>query len=201
MNKKDLLAILERLFPHPKMPLHYEDPFTLLIATMLSAQTTDQRVNEITPFLFSLARTPQQMASCSIQDIETIIRPLGLAPTKAKNIKKIAIILRDDYHEKVPSTFAKLEALPGIGHKTASVVLMYAFDIPTFPVDTHIFRSARRWGLSRGKTPLQVEKDLQQLFPKNQWKKIHLQMLFFARKYCPARGHQKEKCPICRNIK
>jgi endonuclease-3 len=189
--------ILNDLFPNPEIPLQHKDPYTLLIAVLLSAQCTDLRVNQITPHLFQLADTPEQMILLTPKEIEEVIRPCGLGPTKAKAIWNLSKILVDRHHSQVPNTFEALEKLPGVGHKTASVVMAQAFHILAFPVDTHIFRCAHRWGLSSGKTVAAVEKDLKKFFPKKSWIKVHLQIILFARKYCPALGHKKEKCPIC----
>ena len=201
MKKKERAAkifeILNQFFPDPQIPLQHKNPYTLLIAVLLSAQCTDARVNQITPRLFKLADTPESMICLSPQAIEEIIRPCGLAPTKSRAIWKLSQDLHDHYGGRVPSSFEALENLPGVGHKTASVVMAQAFQIPAFPVDTHIFRCARRWGLSSGKTPAAVEKDLKRLFPKESWIKVHLQIIYFAREFCPARGHKKENCPIC----
>jgi len=201
MNKKERACkaaeILDKLFPHPTIPLKHEDAYTLLIAVLLSAQCTDERVNKITPKLFAKANTPQQMIQLEPKEIEAIIRPCGLAPTKSRAIWKLSQDLIEHHKGKVPKTFESLEKLPGVGHKTASVVMAQAFQKPAFPVDTHIHRCAHRWGLSSGKTVVQTEKDLKRLFPENQWIKIHLQIIYFARKYCPARAHHKEQCPIC----
>lgn len=195
-----ITRILDRLFPHPKIPLHHNNTYTLLIATVLSAQTTDDRVNHVTKTLFKQANTPQQMVQLGVEAIKRMIHSLGLAPTKARNIYALSKILIEKFRGKVPKTFSELESLPGVGHKTASVVMMNAFNIPAFPVDTHIMRLAKRWKLSNGKTPAQVEKDLKKIFSQRTWKKRHLQMIFFGRKYCPARGHIKKNCPICSNL-
>lgn len=200
MTKKEkarlIQQILDDLFPNPLPPLHHSDPYTLLIAVVLSARNTDAKVNQITPHLFSKASTPQEMVELSISEIQKIIKPCGLSPTKAKNIWCLSKILIEKYKGKVPCSFTALEELPGVGHKTASVVMAQAFHVPAFPIDTHIFRCARRWGLSKGKTPEKVESDLKKLFPKKDWIKVHLQIIYFARKYCPARG-QHRGCPIC----
>jgi endonuclease-3 len=193
-------SILEKLFPHPEIPLVHKDPYTLLIAVLLSAQSTDARVNTVTPHLFALASTPEEMIRLTPKEIEEIIRPCGLAPTKSKAIWQLSQDLIVHHKSQVPSTFESLEALPGVGHKTASVVMAQAFQIPAFPVDTHIHRCAHRWGLSSGKTVIQTELDLKRLFPKEKWIELHLQIILFARKYCPARGHNKEKCPICSKL-
>ncbi len=204
MNKKErarLVAhVLEKHFPHPAIPLDHKDPFTLLIATLLSAQCTDARVNLVTPKLFAKADTPQKMAQLTQQEIAEIIRPCGFFTTKSKAIWQLSKDLIAHHRGKVPQSFEELEQLPGVGHKTASVVMAHAFHQPAFPVDTHIHRCAARWGLSRGKTVEQTERDLKQLFPKEKWITLHLQMIYFARKYCPARGHRKEHCPLCSQI-
>lgn len=201
MNKKarasQIQKILKQLFPHPSIPLIHEDPYTLLIAVLLSAQSTDIRVNQITPHLFAKAATPKKMVLLSIEEIKEIIRPCGLSNTKAKAIWNLSQLLIQKHKGKVPASFAALEELPGVGHKTASVVMAQAFHKPAFPVDTHIHRCAKRWGLSSGKNVIQTEKDLKALFPKKDWIRLHLQIIYFARKYCPARGHKIDKCPIC----
>ena len=191
---------LDRLFPSPKPPLKHKDLFTLLIAVVLSARATDAKVNEITPFLFEKAGTPQKMAKLDVAILEKIIQPIGFYKTKAKNIQKLSEILLEKHQGKVPQTFEELEALPGVGHKTASVIMAQGLHIPAFPVDTHIFRCARRWGLSKGTTVEKVEKDLKRIFPKKDWIKIHLQIIYFARKYCSAKKHRIEDCPICKNL-
>jgi endonuclease-3 len=196
-----IAKILDELFPHPEIPLTHKDPYTLLIAVLLSAQCTDMRVNLITPHLFEKADTPQKMIQLSPKQIETIIRPCGLGSTKSKAIWHLSQMLIQEFDGKVPHTFAELEKLPGVGHKTASVVMAHAFHQPAFPVDTHIHRCAHRWGLSQGKTVKDTERDLKLLFPKKKWIKLHLQIIYFARRYCPARGHKKDQCPICRFIK
>lgn len=197
-EKAEKIALtLEELFPNPEIPLTHKDPYTLLIAVLLSAQCTDLRVNQITPKLFALADTPEKMVTLSEETIAEAIRPCGLFTAKAKAIHKLSQILIDQFEAQVPSTFEELESLPGVGHKTASVVMTQAFHQPAFPVDTHIHRLAQRWNLSSGKSVEQTEKDLKKLFPKKNWHKIHLQLIYFARKYCPARGHKKELCPIC----
>jgi endonuclease-3 len=192
--------ILNELFPNPEIPLEHKDPFTLLIAVLLSAQCTDARVNQVTPRLFSLADTPEKMIQLTPQQIEGVIRPCGLAATKSRAIWKLSHDLLTKHGGKVPKSMELLEDLPGVGHKTASVVMIQAFHSPAFPVDTHIFRCAKRWHLSHGKTPQAVEKDLKGLFPKKSWSKVHLQIIYFARTFCPARGHKKENCPICSMI-
>ncbi len=194
---KTIQRILNSLFPNPAIPLTHHDPYTLLIAVLLSAQCTDVRVNQITPILFAKASTPKEMIRLSIDEIQTIIRPCGLSNAKAKAIWNLSKILLEKYNGKVPKTFEELEELPGVGHKTASVVMVQAFHLPAFPVDTHIHRCAKRWGLSSGKNVKQTEKDLKTLFSKKDWTKVHLQIIYFARKYCPARGHHIADCPIC----
>jgi endonuclease-3 len=201
MNKKNravqIAQILGDLFPHPEIPLIHKSPYTLLIAVLLSAQCTDERVNQVTPKLFALADTPQKMGELDPKEIEAIIRPCGLAPTKSRAIVKLSKDLLEHHRGEVPKSFEALEKLPGVGHKTASVVMTQAFQEPAFPVDTHIHRCAHRWGLSSGKTVIQTEKDLKRLFPKDKWIQLHLQIIYFARKYCPARGHRIDRCPIC----
>jgi len=194
---KKIKEILNEYFPAPKIPLLHKDPFTLLIAVLLSAQCTDERVNKITPALFQLADTPEKMALCSESAIENIIRPLGLFKRKAFSIKKLSEILVEKYNGIVPSAIEELEQLPGVGHKTASVVAAQGFKIPSFPVDTHIHRCALRWGLSSGKNVVTTENDLKLLFNKKDWNQIHLQIIYFARAFCPARGHIIKNCPIC----
>lgn len=201
MQKKDwvqkIIATLEELFPHPEIPLKHKDPYTLLIAVLLSAQCTDARVNLVTPKLFAKADTPQKMVQLTPKEIEEIVRPCGLGPTKSGAIWKLSKQIIASHKGQVPHTFKELEDLPGVGHKTASVVMAQAFHQPAFPVDTHIHRCALRWGLSKGKTAKETERDLKRLFPKNKWIKLHLQIIYFARQYCPARGHKREQCPIC----
>lgn len=192
---------LNTLFPSPEIPLTHKDPYTLLIAVVLSAQCTDKRVNQITPKLFAKAATAKAMAKLSKETIEAIIRPCGLGNSKARALKNLSQILIDEHGGAVPKTFAKLEALPGVGHKTASVVLIQAFNTPAFPVDTHIHRCAKRWQLSSGKSVIQTEADLKRLFPKRTWSKVHLQIIYYARTYCPARGHKIDNCPICLALK
>jgi len=191
-------AILDKLFPNPEIPLAHTSPYTLLIAVLLSAQCTDKCVNKITPKLFAKASTPQEMVKLSIQEIQEIVRPCGLSPSKARAIWHLSKQLIENHRGKVPKSFSSLEELPGVGHKTASVVMAQAFHIPAFPVDTHIHRCAKRWGLSRGKTVKETEKDLKKLFPRSSWPKLHLQIIYYARTYCPAIRHSLEKCPICK---
>lgn len=194
---KRIAKILEELYPETPIPLDHQDAYTLLIAVLLSAQCTDERVNKVTPFLFEKADTPQEMITLDVDEIRSVIRPCGLSPRKSKAIHRLSEILLEKYNGIVPKSFEALEELPGVGHKTASVVMSQAFGVPAFPVDTHIHRLAKRWGLSEGKSVAQVERDLKELFPKKLWNKLHLQIIFFGREYCPARGHQPENCPIC----
>lgn len=196
-NAQEIARILEDLYPETPIPLQHNDPYTLLIAVLLSAQCTDVRVNKITPHLFKQANNPFDMVQMRVEDIEEIIRPCGLSPRKSQAISQLSKILVDKYQGKVPQTFQELEELPGVGHKTASVVMSQAFGKPAFPVDTHIHRLAYRWGLSNGKNVEQTEKDLKKLFPKSQWNKLHLRIIYFGREYCPARGHDMTECPIC----
>jgi endonuclease-3 len=190
-------VILDRLHPQPPIPLAHEDPYTLLVAVLLSAQCTDKRVNEGVPHLFALARTPEQMAKVPVARIESVVRPCGLGPAKAKNIRALSQLLVDRHGGEVPRSFEELEALPGVGHKTAGVVLAQAFGIPAFPVDTHIHRLAARWGLSSGRNVVETERDLKALFPEAEWGRRHLQIIYFGREQCPARGHDATVCPIC----
>ncbi|MEK0420486.1 MAG: endonuclease III [Bacteroidetes bacterium] len=204
MNKKERVAFiaetLELLFPETPVPLDHRDAYTLLIAVLLSAQCTDERVNQITPSLFAKADNPYDMVKLSVEEIREIIKPCGLSPMKSKGIYGLSQIIIEKHNGKVPESFEALEALPAVGHKTASVVMSQAFGHPAFPVDTHIHRLAQRWKLSSGKNVEQTEKDLKRLFPKETWNKLHLQIIFFGRKYCPARGHKAEDCPICGQI-
>ena len=188
---------LDDLYPQPPIPLHHVDPFTLLVAVLLSAQTTDKKVNEVTPALFEVASTPQQMAALEVDTIRELIRQIGLAPTKAKNLKALSEKLVAEHGGEVPADEAALEALPGVGHKTASVVLTQAFGVPAFPVDTHIHRLAARWGLSSGKNVVTTERDLKKLFPRDTWNRRHLQIIYFGREHCPAQYHDLSGCPIC----
>ncbi|NUN13302.1 MAG: endonuclease III [Myxococcales bacterium] len=192
-----IAAILDELFPDPPIPLEHQDPFTLLVAVILSAQCTDKKVNEVTPKLFELAKTPQQMTELGAERILQVIRPCGLSPQKSKNIAAMSEILVERYHGQLPPNFVDLESLPGVGHKTASVVMAQAFGHPAFPVDTHIHRLAWRWGLSSGKNVAETERDLKELFPPENWTKLHLQIIYFGRNFCPARGHRPQQCPIC----
>jgi endonuclease-3 len=193
----DILYTLEKLYPEPVVPLLHKDAYTLLISVLLSAQCTDERVNKTTPDLFRRADNPYDMAKLSIEEIRDIIKPCGLSPMKSKGIHGLSKILVDKYEGRVPNTFEDLEALPAVGHKTASVVMTQWFGKPAFPVDTHIHRLAYRWGLSNGKNVEQTEKDLKRLIPVDQWNKVHLQIIYFGREYCPARGHVWTVCPIC----
>src|SRR6266540_5808963 len=197
---KRIGEILDRLYRRPPIPLRHADPFTLLVAVILSAQTTDAQVNKVTPALFASARTPAQLAKLPESEILTAIRSCGLAPGKARNLKRMAQTLVDEHGGKVPHDIEALERLPGVGHKTASVVMTQAFGEPAFPVDTHIHRLAARWGLSSGKNVSQTEKDLKKLFPPEEWGRRHLQLIYFGREYCPARGHDPRECPICSQV-
>ncbi len=201
MNKKEkgekIRRLLSELYPAPQIPLLHRDPYTLLIAVLLSAQCTDARVNTITPQLFKKAATAQKMVKLDVADIEAIIRPCGLAPRKARAIWELSKLLIENHEGAVPASFEALEELPGVGHKTASVVMSQAFGQAAFPVDTHIHRCAKRWGLSSGKNVETTEKDLKQVFPKKYWNLLHLQIIYFAREYCRARGHIASECPIC----
>ncbi|HIG03375.1 MAG TPA: endonuclease III [Candidatus Poseidoniales archaeon] len=201
-ERADLAAgILVRLFPETPIPLNHTDAYTLLVAVMLSAQTTDKKVNEVTPALFAKADNPADMANLEVEEIRQIINQIGLAPTKAKNLKRMAEQLLERHDGVVLPDWDALENLAGVGHKTASVVMSQAFGLPAFPVDTHIHRLAKRWGLSNGKSVVKTEKDLKAVFSKDTWNKRHLQMIFFGRQYCPARGHVIDECPICSLLK
>ncbi len=203
MTKKEratyILEELERHYPKPEKPLKHRDPYTLLVAVLLSAQCTDVRVNQTTPLLFSLADTPKKMSKLAVAQIEEVIRPCGLSRNKAKAISNLSSILVDRHGSRVPRTFSELEELPGVGHKTASVVLVQAFGIPAFPVDTHIHRLAQRWGLSKGNNVVQTENDLKAIFPQELWNRLHLQIIFYGREHCTARGCDGTVCEICRN--
>jgi endonuclease-3 len=190
-------AILEELYPVPPVPLAHRDPFTLLVAVVLSAQTTDAMVNRVTPALFARAPTPLAMASLSEEEILGYIRPVGLSPTKARHLKRLAELLLERHEGEVPADLAALEALPGVGHKTASAVVSQAFGVPAFAVDTHIHRVAARWGLSDGSSVERTERDLKRLWPSAAWAKLHLQLIWFGREHCPARRHEPGACPIC----
>lgn len=193
-------AELDRLYPDVTAPLSHEDPFTLLVAVVLSAQCTDKRVNEVTPHLFKLADTPAKMARLTAKQIEKVIRPCGLGPAKSKNIRELSRLLLERHDGKVPQNFEDLEALPGVGHKTASVVMWSAFGRPAFPVDTHIHRLGQRWRLTRGRNVVETERDLKRLFPQDTWGRRHLQIIFYGREYCTARGCDGRTCPLCRAV-
>jgi endonuclease-3 len=201
MTKKDIAQdianILEFHFPEVPVPLDHKDPYTLLVAVLLSAQCTDERVNKVTPGLWKLADNPFDMAEREVEDIKAIIRPCGLSPRKSSAISELSKILINEYNGEVPADMEALEKLPGVGHKTASVVMSQAFGVPAMPVDTHIHRLAYRWKLSTGKNVEKTEADLKRLYPKELWNKLHLQIIFFGRKFCPARGHNPNECPIC----
>jgi endonuclease III len=194
---RKVLRILNQLYPEPPIPLKHVDNYSLLVAVLLSAQCTDVRVNQVTPALFARASTPQEMIQLSVEEIEQLIRTCGLGPRKARAIWELSHLLLEKYQGKVPDNYEDLESLPGVGHKTASVVMSQAFHHPAFPVDTHIHRLACRWGLSSGKNVEQTEKDLKALFPKKTWNRLHLQMIYFGREYCQARRHDQSLCPIC----
>ncbi|HMN05398.1 MAG TPA: endonuclease III [Flavobacteriales bacterium] len=204
MTKKEKAAFvaktLNKLYPRPAIPLEHYDPYTLLVAVVLSAQCTDKKVNEITPILFAKADNPKQMARMPVDEIREIIKPCGLSPAKSKALHGLSQIIMEKHGGRVPNTFEELEALPGVGHKTASVVMSQAFGVPAFPVDTHIHRLAWRWGLSNGKSVEQTEKDLKRLFPEDTWNVLHLQIIYFGREYCPAQRHDPKTCPICKVI-
>lgn len=197
---KIIIEVLENLYPETPVPLDHKDEFTLMIAVLLSAQCTDKRVNLITPFLFAKADNPFDMIKLSIDEIREIIKPCGLSPAKSKAIYGLSEILINEHEGKVPASFEALEKLPGVGHKTASVVMSQAFGFPAFPVDTHIHRLCTRWGLTNGKNVTQTEKDCKVLFPEKLWNKLHLQIIFYGREYCPARGHVIENCPLCKEF-
>ena len=204
MLKKERAAYvdreLERLYPNPPIPLDHSDSYTLLVAVLLSAQCTDVRVNKITPGLWALADNPADMATKSAEEIRAIIRPCGLSPRKSQAIRGLSEILMNEHDGQVPSNFEDLEALPGVGHKTASVVMAQAFGYPAFPVDTHIHRLAQRWGLTNGKNVEVTERDLKALFSKERWNALHLQIIYYGREYCSARGCDGRVCPICRTL-
>ena len=202
MLKKDradfVLSRLRELYPEPPIPLDHSDPYTLLVAVLLSAQCTDERVNQVTPGLFERARTPQAMVEVAVEEIRQIIRPCGLSPQKSKAIAGLSRILIEEHRGEVPADMAALERLPGVGHKTASVVMAQAFGVPSFPVDTHIHRLSQRWGLTSGKNVVQTERDLKRMFPEESWNRLHLQMIFYGREFCTARGCDGRVCEICR---
>lgn len=191
---------LQQLYPETPIPLDHKDPYTLLIAVLLSAQCTDVRVNQITPLLFARADTPQDMVKLSVEEIKEIIRPCGLSPMKSKGIAGLSQILLNEHGGEVPADIKALEALPAVGHKTASVVMAQAFGVPSFPVDTHIHRLAQRWGLTSGKNVAQTERDLKRLFPESRWNDLHLQIIFYGREHCTAHGCDGRVCPICRSV-
>ena len=193
-----ILLRLGELYPKPPIPLQHKDPYTLLIAVLLSAQCTDERVNQVTPALFKLADNPATMAALSVEQVEPIVRPCGLAPRKARAIVGLSQLLMTEHDGKVPANLEALEALPGVGHKTASVVMAQAFGEPAFPVDTHIHRLAQRWGLTNGKSVVQTERDLKRLFPRGSWNDLHLQIIYYGREFCSARGCDGTVCEICR---
>ena len=195
-----LLIRLEQLYPQTPIPLDHTSPFTLLVAVLLSAQCTDIRVNHVTPALFALADTPEKMRHVPVEEIRAIIRPCGLSPTKSSAISKLSRILVEKHGGEVPPSFDDLEALPGVGHKTASVVMAQSFGVPAFPVDTHIHRLAARWKLTRGKNVVQTERDLKKLFPRDSWNKLHLQIIFYGREHCTARGCDGKSCLLCREL-
>ena len=197
---QEISTILEKLYPETPVPLDHKDPYTLLIAVLLSAQCTDARVNTVTPLLFSKADNPYDMVKLSVEEIRNIIRPCGLSPRQSKAIFELSEILIHQHKGEVHVSFEFLEELPGVGHKTASVVMAQAFGVPAFPVDTHIHRLAYRWKLTNGKNVDQTEKDLKRLYPEELWNKLHLQIIFFGREHCPARGHNPETCPICKKF-
>ena len=203
LKKAELVELvfrtLQQLYPTTPIPLDHSDPYTLLIAVLLSAQCTDERVNQVTPALFAAANTPQSMVKLSVETIRSIIRPCGLSPQKSAAIHRLSELLIEKHNAEVPQSFAELEALPGVGHKTASVVMAQAFGVPEFPVDTHIHRLAQRWGLTRGRNVSETERDLKRLFPRESWNKLHLQFIFYGREYCTARGCDGRTCPLCRS--
>ena len=204
MTKKERAAYvlnrLQELYPETPVPLDHKDPYTLLVAVLLSAQCTDERVNRVTPGLFARADNPVDMVRLSVEDIAAIIRPCGLAPMKSKGIAGLSRILLDQHGGEVPADMAALEALPGVGHKTASVVMAQAFGQPAFPVDTHIHRLAQRWGLTNGQSVVQTERDLKRLFPETSWNDLHLQIIYYGREHCSARGCDGRVCEICRKL-
>ena len=195
-----IVATLDRLYPEAGVPLARRDPYTHLVAVLLSAQCTDVRVNQVTPRLFARAHTPERMAELPVGEIEAIIRPCGLSRNKSRAISELSRILCEQHQGRVPESLEALEALPGIGHKSAQVIMAQDFGAATFPVDTHIHRLAYRWGLSNGRNVAQTEKDLKRLFPEDRWNKLHLQIIFFGREHCPARSHLLAACPLCRIV-
>lgn len=203
MTRKERAALIDRrladLYPDPPIPLDHRDPYTLLIAVLLSAQCTDKRVNQVTPALFALADTPEKMMKQPVERIREIIRPCGLSPRKAKAVSELSGLLVRNHGGQVPRNMEQLEALPGVGHKTASVVMSQAFGIPAFPVDTHIHRLAQRWGLTNGKNVKQTEADLKKLFPREHWNKLHIRIILYGREHCTARGCDGTRCDLCRD--
>jgi len=204
MTKKEkvdfVISTLKKIYPQIPIPLDHSDPYTLLIAVLMSAQSTDVRVNKITPLLFKKAKTPQDMVKLSVEEIRDIIRPVGLSPMKSKGIHGLSKILLNKHDGKVPRTYQELEALPAVGHKTAAVVMAQAYGIPTFPVDTHIHRLMYRWGFTNGKNVIQTERDAKRLFPKSLWNDLHLQIIWYGREYSPARGWDINKDIITKNV-
>ena len=204
MIKKERAAIilkeLNKLYPEPPIPLDHKNPFTLLVAVVLSAQSTDKKVNELTKDLFEIADTPSKMVKLGTDNIYQYIKQLGLSKQKSKNTYLLSKMIIENFDSKVPDTFEKLESLPGVGHKTASVIMSQVFKIPSFPVDTHIHRLSQRWGLTKGENVLQTEKDLKKIFPISEWNKLHLQIIFFGREYCTARGCDGTKCFMCKKL-
>ena len=192
-----ILDTLEQYYPETPIPLNHTDPYTLLVSVLLSAQCTDESVNQITPHLFAKANNPADMLKLSVEEIQQIIRPCGLSPMKSKGIYGLSQMIMELHNGEVPASFEALEAMPAVGHKTASVVMSQAFGVPAFPVDTHIHRLAYRWRLSAAKSVEETERDLKRLIPKDRWNKAHLQIIFMGREFCPARGHIIEKCPVC----
>ncbi len=204
MNRSERAAFVDHrlaeLYPHPTIPLEHKDPYTLLVAVILSAQCTDVRVNQVTPGLFALADAPAEMAGLSVAQIDAQVRPCGLSPMKAKNIREMSRLLLERHEGQVPRTFEELEALPGVGHKTASVLMVQAFGHPAFPVDTHIHRLAMRWKLSRGPSVVHIERDLKKIFPPESWHDLHLRIIYYGREHCTARGCDGHTCEICRAL-
>ena len=197
---KIILKELKKLYPSPPIPLDHTNAFTLLVAVVLSAQSTDKKVNELTKKLFKVADTPEKMVELGISRIYEYIKELGLSNQKSKNIYNLSKLIINKFHSQVPNTFEELESLPGVGHKTASVIMSQVFNIPSFPVDTHIHRLSQRWGLTKGDNVIQTEKDLKKIFPKSEWNKLHLQIIFYGREYCTARGCDGTKCLMCRTL-
>lgn len=202
LSKSERIAFIDQrlatLYPQPPVPLDHQDPFTLLVAVLLSAQCTDERVNQVTPALFAAANNPRDMARLSVESIREIIRPCGLSPQKSKAIQRLSEMLLEDHNGEVPNSFEQLERLPGVGHKTAGVVMAQAFGVPSFPVDTHIHRLAQRWGLTRGRNVVETERDLKRAFTMDRWNDLHLQIIFYGREFCTARGCDGRVCDICR---